>query len=52
MNEWCRTKSLSEGKMIYNDGHKNRRSTNSLHYSSWQFRAVFNVNRAAKGPIG
>ena len=37
--------------MIYNDGLKNKRSANSLHLS-WEFRADFNVNRAAKEHAG
>ena len=41
MSEWQRKKSLSKVKMICNDGHKNKRSANSLHFS-WEFRAVFN----------
>ena len=47
MIEWHRTKSLSKGKMLHNDGLKNKWSANSLH-SSWEFGAVFNVNRAAE----
>ena len=37
--------------MIYNDGLKNKRPANSLHLS-WEFRADFNVNRAAKEHAG
>ena len=44
MSEWHRTKSLSIGKMICNDGLKNKRSANSLHFS-WEFRAVFNQRK-------
>ena len=46
MSEWHRTKSLSKGKMICNDGLKNKRSANSLHFS-WEFRAVFNQRKSS-----
>ena len=46
MSEWHRTNSLSKGKMICNDGLKNKRSANSLHFS-WEFRAVFNQRKSS-----